>query len=118
MTFPPSVGAKYEQTYAYRSEAWQQHYTTGRQSVESGNKSLKDGRFIPVDDPELRPRRGFIAQLFSLAVMIAATNVRKIITWLQEQVGVSNIAAAPIKRQRRREITKGWTIQPNAPPAS
>lgn len=66
MTFPPSVGAKHEQTYAYRSPEWQQHYTTGRQSVESVNKSIKDGRFVPVDDPELRPRRGFIAQLFSL----------------------------------------------------
>lgn len=84
MTFPPSVGAKYEQTYAYRSPDWQEHYTTGRQSVESVNKSVKDGRFIPVDDPELRPRRGFIAQLFSLAVMIAATNVRKIIAWLSD----------------------------------
>lgn len=117
MTFPPSVGAKYEQTYAYRSPDWQEHYTTGRQSVESVNKSVKDGRFIPVDDPELRPRRGFIAQLFSLAVMIAATNVRKIIAWLSDQVGVTTIASAPIKRVRRREATRGWTtIEPNAPP--
>ena len=91
--------------------------TTGRQSVESVNKSVKDGRFIPVDDPELRPRRGFIAQLFSLAVMIAATNVRKIIAWLSDQVGVTTIASAPIKRVRRREATRGWTtIEPNAPP--
>ena len=116
MTFPPSVGAKYEQTYPYRSAEWQAHYTTGRQSVESVNKSIKDGRFVPVDDPELRPRRGFIAQLFSLAVMVAATNVRKIIAWLHEQVGVSTISSAPVRRARRREVTKGWSIRPNAPP--
>ncbi|WP_460828369.1 hypothetical protein [Nostocoides australiense] len=116
MTLPASVGAKHEQTYPYRSAEWQAHYTTGRQSVESVNKSIKDGRFVPVDDPELRPRRGFIAQLFSLAVMVAATNVRKIIAWLHEQVGVSTISSAPVRRARRREVTKGWSIRPNAPP--
>lgn len=117
LTFPPSAGAKYEQTYPYRSEKWQEHYTTGRQSVESVNKSLKDGRFAPVDDPEMRPRRGFIAQLFSITVMMAATNTRKIIAWLHAQVGVSSISSAPVRRERRRERTRGWTTQEaNAPP--
>ena len=112
------MGAKHEQTYAYRSEPWQEHYTTGRQSVESVNKSLKDGRFIPVDDAELRPRRGFIAQLFSLAVMVAATNVRKIIAWLHAQIGVTSISSAPVRRQRRREVTRGYSVfEANAPPA-
>ena len=82
------------------------------------NKSIKDGKFIPVDDAEMRPRRGWIAQLLSLVVMIAATNVRKIITWLFQQIGVSRIAAAPVKRKRRREATRGWTSDPNAPPAA
>lgn len=118
MTFPPSVGAKHEQTYPYRSAQWQDHFTTGRQSVESVNKSIKDGRFIPVDDPELRPRRGFVAQLFSLAVMVAATNVRKIIAWLHEQVGISTISTAPVRHARRRDLTKGWSVVPNAPPLS
>lgn len=118
LTIPPSAGAKYEQTYPYRSPDWQHHFTTGRQSVESMNKSIKDGKFIPVDDAEMRPRRGWIAQLLSLVVMIAATNVRKIINWLYAQVGVSRIAAAPVKRKRRREVTKGWTSDPNAPPVA
>ncbi|WP_181954330.1 hypothetical protein [Kocuria coralli] len=46
------------------------------------NKSIKDGKFMPVDDAEMRPRRGWIDQLLSLVVTVAVTNVRKIIDWL------------------------------------
>jgi hypothetical protein len=116
LTIPPSSGAKYEQTYAYRSADWEAHYITGRQSVESMNKSIKDARFAPVDEPESRPRRGWIAQLLSLVVLVAASNVRKIVAWLYGHVGVSRIAAAPVRRKRRREATQGWTSVPNAPP--
>lgn len=118
ITIPPSAGAKYAQTYPYRSQAWQQQYTPGRQSVESMNKSIKDGRFAPVDDAEMRPRRGWVAQLLSLVVMVAATNVRKIIDWLHGQVGLSRLSSAPVRRARRREITRGWTAEPNAPPVA
>lgn len=117
VTIPPSAGAKYEQTYPYRSEHWGQQYTSGRQCVESMNKSIKDGKFMPVDDAEMRPRRGWIAQLLSIVGMVAATNVRKIIDWLHAQVGISRLSSAPVRRARRREITKGWTAVPNAPPA-
>lgn len=117
ITIPPEVGAKHEQAYPYRSEKWQDHYSSGRQSVESMNKSIKDGKFMPVDDAEMRPRRGWINQLLSVIVMVAATNVRKIIDWLHGQVGLTRVASAPLRRARRREVTRGWSVVPNAPPA-
>lgn len=116
VTIPPSAGAKHEQAYPYRSEKWQRHYTSGRQSVESMNKSIKDGKFVPVDDAEMRPRRGWINQFLSLVTMVAATNVRKVIDWLHSQKGVTRVASVPLRRARRREVTRGWTVVPNAPP--
>ncbi|WP_288785623.1 hypothetical protein [uncultured Microbacterium sp.] len=117
ITVPPSAGAKYEQEYPYQSERWAEQYTSGRQSVESMNNSLKHGAHLPIDDPQKRPRRGWIAQLISLVTMVVATNTRKIIAWLIDQIGVSSISTAPVERTRRRDLTHGWTTAPaNAPP--
>ena len=56
-----------------------------------------------------RPCRRFAAQIISLTVMVAATNTRKIIAWLHEQIGVTPLSSAPVKRARRRERTAGFT---------
>ncbi len=116
ITVLPSAGAKYEQEYPYRTKSWQAQYTPGRQSVESMNNSLKHGAHMPINVPHLRPRRGWIAQLISLATMVVATNTRKIIEWLKGQIGVSSISSAPVERADRRDLSSGWTTDPNAPP--
>ncbi|WP_141920272.1 hypothetical protein [Microbacterium lacticum] len=81
------------------------------------NNSLKHGAHLPIDDPQKRPRRGWIAQLISLVTMAVATNTRNIIAWLIDQIGVSSISTALVERTRRRDLTHGWTTAPaNAPP--
>ncbi|MCM3578405.1 hypothetical protein M3686_09720 [Micrococcus luteus] len=109
MKISPLEGEKYAQEYPYKSEQWRKHYTGGRQMVESLNASLKNGAHMSIDDTQMRPRRGFAAQIVSLAVMVAATNTRKIIAWLHEQIGVTPLSSASVKRARRRERTKGFT---------
>lgn len=89
-----------EQEYPYQSK----HYTRGRQSVESMNNFLKHGAHLPIDDPQKRPRRRWIAQFISLVTMVVATNTRKIIAWLIDQIGVSSISTAPVERARRRDF--------------
>lgn len=96
LTFSPTLGAKYEQEFAYKGEEWQAHYTYGRQTVESVNDSLKDGDST-IDSTTHRPARGWASQLMALAPMIAATNVRKIIDWLETG------PREPAKRRRRRD---------------
>lgn len=81
------------------------------------NKSIKNGKFMPVDDAETLPRRGWTNQLLSAIVMVAATSVRKIINRLHDQVGLTRVASAALRRARRREVTRGWSVVPNAPPA-
>jgi hypothetical protein len=118
LTFAPQIGAKYEQAHPYKSKVWQKHYTHGRQAVESVNKSIKDGRFQPIDDTERRPRRGWIATLLAVVVMVAANNVRKIKDWLLERQGVAALEQRkPKKRARRRDLTDGYRLAPsNDPP--
>lgn len=117
MKISPLEGEKYAQEYPYKSKTWQEHYSGGRQMVESLNASLKNGAHTPVDDTQMRPRRGFAAQIVSLAVMVAATNTRKIIAWLHEQIGVTRLASAPVRRARRRERTAGFTQEDEYGPA-
>lgn len=98
---------------------WQKHYTHGRQAVESVNKSIKDGRFQPIKDTTRRPRRGWIATLLAVVVMVAANNVRKIKNWMLERQGVTAMEQRkPKKRARRRDLTNGYRTAPaNDPPA-
>lgn len=80
-----------------------------REGIESFNSSTKRGNFAPIDDPEWRPRRGWLAMLISALALVIATNARKIIAWawatLDEQAG----RLLPKKRARRRDLTKGYT---------
>lgn len=125
MTFGPAAGAKREQHYEYRSPEWKRWYAPMRNTVESNNKSLKDGRFGALDDAERRPRRGWAAMLVVVAMVMAASNVRKIGSW-REQYPETIDADQPkptAKRARRRDRTRGYTIpdpdeQAQAPPLS
>lgn len=109
MKISPLEGEKYAQHYPYRSEPWRHHYKTGRQTVESLNSSSKHGAHIPADDAQVRPRRGFVAQIIALTVIVAAVNTRKIIDWLHDQVGVTPLSSAPVETVRRRDRTIGYT---------
>lgn len=73
----------------------------------------------PIDDTERRPRRGWIATLLAVVVMVASNNVRKIKDWLLERQGVATLEQhAPKKRARRRDLTNGYRLAPaNDPPS-
>lgn len=117
MTFPPEVDGKYGQHYAYRSPEWQRLYTSGRQTIESLNRSNKRGYFAPIKDPDWRPRRGWLPTLLAGLALIIATNVRKIIAWAWDEIDTAHGFERPRRRKRRRELTAGYTRPvPNAPP--
>lgn len=110
ITIPLDAGAKYLQEYPYKSEAWQRYYTQGRQTVESINASLKKGAFLPIDDSELCPRRGWAAQLVSVTMSIVSTNIRLIASWAKKQERDEKISALPSRRVRRRRAVTGWDV--------
>lgn len=118
LTFPPAVGAKYEQAYPYKSKTWQAHFTHGRQAVESVNRSVKHGMFQTIKDPDKRPRRGWIAQFLAVTLMVAATNVRKIVAWFKDRADQTGpTPVSPRRRARRRDLTDGYRSAPkNDPP--
>lgn len=119
VTFPPEVDGKYGQHYAYRSPEWQRLYTSGRQTIESLNRSNKRGYFAPIKDPDWRPRRGWLPTLLAGLTLIIATNVRKIIAWAWDEIDTAHGFERPRRRKRRRELTAGYTRPvPNAPPGA
>ena len=115
VTFPPEVDGKYGQHYAYRSPEWQRLYTSGRQTIESLNRSNKRGYFAPIKDPDWRPRRGWLPTLLAGLTLIIATNVRKIIAWAWDEIDTAHGFRTPSEpRKRRRELTAGYTAPQSA----
>lgn len=109
VTFPPEVDGKFGQRYPYQSPQWRHYYTLGRQTIESINRTNKRGYFAPINDPDWRPRRGWLNALIAGVAMILANNVRKIIRWAWERMDLANGYQKPKPRKRRRELTKGYT---------
>lgn len=109
VTFPPEVDGKFGQRYPYQSPQWRHYYTLGRQTIESINRTNKRGYFAPINDPDWRPRRGWLNALIAGVAMILANNVRKIIRWAWERMDLANGYQKPKPRKRLRELTKGYT---------
>lgn len=114
-----SNGAKYEQAYPHRSQQWTQKYSVLRNVVESMNASLKHGAFAPIDDAQMRPRRGWAAQFLSTALLVVATNVRQIVNALDREIQQIIEAQQPRRRAPRITVPKGWepaNLACNSPP--
>lgn len=120
VTIPPTAGAKHRQEYAYKSEEWRAWYSPPRQSVESNNKSLKDGAHNPLDDSERRLARGWAALLLVATALTAAANVRKTISWLKEKVAVTYLGERNVGPRRRDRLRNYSIVEDpalaNAPP--
>lgn len=109
VTFTPEVDGKFGQRYPYQSPEWRHYYSLGRQTIESINRSNKRGYYAPLNDPDWRPRRGWLNALIAGLAMIIATNVRKIIAWAWDQMDLANGYQKPRRRKRRRELSAGFT---------
>jgi hypothetical protein len=83
VTIPPEAGAKFHQTLAYGSEEWQKTYSSLRNNNEGIHGFFKDGAREAVGDPGRRRILGTAAQSLTVAFLLAAANVRKIETSLE-----------------------------------
>jgi hypothetical protein len=103
LTLPPEAGAKFAQDPLYGSEEWHATYSTLRNSIEGFNGYVKDGAREALDDSERRRVRGVAAERVFVALLLAAANLRKIATFIQEQAAIE---AGTLRRLPRRRITK------------
>jgi hypothetical protein len=114
VTFPPEVGAKHAQAFQYGTARWQASYSTLRNTIEGLNGVAKDGAHEALGDASRRRVRGVAAQSVLVALLIFATNLRKIDKFKELAVVDDSGDGAQIRPRRR--LTK--PLQEYAPTAA
>lgn len=125
VSFPPSVGAKWDQALRFGSPKWQAIYSSSRNTIEGFNGYVKDSSREALGDSSRRRIRGYTAQYLLTTVLVVAANARKIAAFYDRQRKAAATTAAPVKRSkpRRRDrlsnyTTTGADIASDDPPAA
>jgi hypothetical protein len=77
ITVKASDNVKNRQKFRWHSKEWWRTYRVGRNTMESLNDTVKDD--IELDKSSHRPMRGMAAQQFAFALLMVATNMKRII---------------------------------------
>jgi len=108
VTFPPREGAKLLQSLHYGSPEWESTYNTLRNTIEGINGVAKDGAYAALGDAHRRRIRGVAAQTIITAMLLMATNLRTIRTFLAKALRDSE----GILRKPRRNTASINTWKP------
>jgi hypothetical protein len=103
ITIAPDVGARYRQDLPYATPAWHTTYATLRNTIEGLNSYAKDPAHQALGQPARRRIRGIAAQSLFTALLLTATNIRKIRAW--RALTANTNAANSAQRARRRRTT-------------
>jgi hypothetical protein len=103
ITIAPDVGARYRQNLPYASPAWQARYATLRNTIEGLNGYAKDPAHQALAQPARRRVRGIAAQSLFTALLLTATNIRKIRAW--RALTTDGTARHIAQRARRRRTS-------------
>lgn len=91
--------AKYYQELQYQSPEWKAMYGTLRNTIEGFNGHAKVPTEEDLEEPARRRVRGYAFQAFAVAILIVASNVRKMAKWVR---GEDQPAPPPDSPPRRR----------------
>jgi hypothetical protein len=81
ITIAPDTGARHRQDLPFATPAWQESYATLRNTIEGLNGQAKDPAHQALAQPARRRIRGIAAQSAFTALLLMATNIRKIRAW-------------------------------------
>jgi hypothetical protein len=104
ITMPPDTNAKLRQSLHFGSPEWAALYNTLRNTIEGINGIAKDGAYSALGDAGRRRLRGVAAQSILVALLLFATNIRKIDSFLLH--AEPDAHGTPRKRRVRRRTTK------------
>ena len=104
ITMPPETNAKLRPELHFGSPEWAAHYNTLRNTIEGINGIAKDGAYSALGDASRRRLRGVAAQSVLVALLLFATNIRKIDSFLLH--AEPDADGTPRKRRVRRRTTK------------
>ena len=96
----PDTGARYRQDLPYGSPAWHRTYATLRNTIEGLNGLIKDPAHA-LAQPARRRVRGIAAQSLFTALLLMASNIRKIRAW---RTTASQDRHRPPARRRRTSL--------------
>ena len=102
VTFPPTAGAKLAQRLHFGSQEWAATYHTLRNTIEGMNGIAKDGAYAALADPSRRRIRGVAAQSLFAALLLMATNINAITSFLRRARPDTH---GTLRRPRRRRRT-------------
>jgi hypothetical protein len=77
--------AKYFQDLPYKSPEWKAMYAVLRNTIEGFNAFTKSPTEENTEEPARRRIRGYAFQALAVAILIVASNVRKIASWLNDR---------------------------------
>lgn len=94
--------AKYFQDMPYKSPQWQAVFGTLRNTIEGFNGFTKSPTEENTEEPARRRVRGYAFQTLAVALLIVASNLRKIQAWLNRRTDTDDTAGPPRIPARRR----------------
>jgi hypothetical protein len=93
--------AKYFQDFPYQSAAWQAAYQPARSTIEGYNGYVKTPTEEDLEQPARRRIRGYAFNALAVALMVMASNIRKIGSWVRSR-DTEPTATPTATRARRR----------------
>ncbi len=101
ITIPADQFGKLRQELRYQSPEWRTSYAQLRNTIEGVNGLAKDGAYEALGDSTRRRIRGVAAQSISAALLLAATNMRKIRKWIASASTEPDGESRVPRRQRK-----------------
>jgi hypothetical protein len=96
--------SRWLQNEAYKTQKWQDKYSTDRNVIEGFNGFIKDTGHENLESSGRRRMRGLTAQQFIVTFLIVSANMRKIFTFLRD-MDKEESAKPPRKRRRRNHLS-------------
>lgn len=109
---------KYAQDLRYMSPEWREVYATLRNTIEGFHAYSKTPNEENLEEPARRRLRGRSMQAFLVPVTIAASNIRKIRSFMERQSKPGHVPGAAKKRLRPPTGLQAYRPDLNAPPAA
>jgi hypothetical protein len=110
--------AKYFQDLQYKSPEWKAVYGTLRNTIEGYNGFTKSPTEEDTEEPARRRIRGYAFQALAVAILIVASNVRKIDSWLnrRDEQPAPNPSSPTKRRRNARPALADYLPPADGPP--
>ncbi len=102
ITMDVSDNIRQEQAFEYGSPEQNEFHSYARQSIESLNKGIKEDHLESLKTPGRRRVRGFAAAAFAATILIVNYNIRKIASFLHDEMLAGAQGTVPESETRRR----------------